>query len=328
MTTLTSPPVTEAAPAAEQPPALGYDRTVPRGLVHRWALSEVFLTDSRRVDETRFTSAAQLPPSHAYFGDHLEHPRWYDTLLVLESSRQAVTHAAHVHQEVPTATTFMVTSWSVELTDPGALAHGERPGRLRIDGDVTGRRVRGGRLRRLVFEMGLELDDRPLGRIAMDVSATPTDQYHRLRAMQRGGPVPTAFTLPAEPAGTPLPPAEAGRRDPVNVVLDGVRRSDEGLAARLSPRSFRNRSMYDHPYDHVPAMVFSEAARQCALLLAEDAGPDRVVRLDGEFRKFAELDAPVELTAGAAPAGAPAGGHRMTAVQQGEVVAEVTVVLG
>ncbi|TDQ48467.1 ScbA/BarX family gamma-butyrolactone biosynthesis protein [Actinorugispora endophytica] len=323
MDTLTTPSATAVAEAA----ALAYDQTVPRGMVHRWALSEVFLTDSHGVDETRFASAAQLPQSHAYYGDHPD-PRWYDTLLVLESCRQAVTHAAHAYQGAPASTTFMVTSWWLELTDPDALARGERPGQLRIDGDVTRRQARGGRLRRVAFTMDLTLDGSPLGRLGMDVSCTPTDQYHRLRAMQRGGAVPTAFTLGAEPAGEPLDAALAGRRDPVNVVLDGVRRAGDGLEAELSPRSFRNRSMYDHPYDHVPAMVFSEAARQSALLLAgPGSAPKRAVSLRGDFRKFAELDQPVHLTTRPVD-GADSPTWRTAAVQQDAVVAEVTVSLG
>ncbi|MFC4564292.1 AfsA-related hotdog domain-containing protein [Nocardiopsis mangrovi] len=326
MEILTQPPADGASPA-EPPPMLDvdYDRTVSRAMVHRWSLSEVFLTDSRPVDETRFAAAAQLPLSHAYFGDHPGLPGVHDPLLVLESCRQAVTNAAHAHHGLPASTTFMVTSWSLDIVDQDAMAHGMRPGSLYMDGEVTTRQKRGGRLRRLVFAMDLRLDGRPLGRLSMDVSCTPTDQYHALRAMQRGGDVPNAFALSADPAAEPLEPALAHRRDPVNSVLDGVVHTGDGVEALLSPRSFRNRSMYDHPYDHVPAMVFSEAARQVAQLLTGGEAPRPVVRLDGEFRKFAELDAPVALSGAPAPG---AGAYRLTAVQQDDVVADITVVLG
>ncbi|MFC3995919.1 AfsA-related hotdog domain-containing protein [Nocardiopsis sediminis] len=326
MEILTQPPAAGTSPAEPAPMLdVDYDRTVSRAMVHRWSLSEVFLTDSRPVDETRFVAAAQLPLSHAYFGDHPGLPAAHDPLLVLEACRQAVTNAAHVHHDLPASTTFMVTSWMLDIADQDAMAHGVRPGSLYIEGEVTTRQKRGGRLRRLVFEMDLRLDGRPLGRLSMDVSCTPTDQYHALRGMQRGGEVPNAFALPADPAAEPLDPARVHRRDPVNSVLDGVVHTDEGVEALLSPRSFRNRSMYDHPYDHVPAMVFSEAARQITHLLTAEETPRPVVRLDGEFRKFAELDAPVAL------AGAPApepDTYRLTAVQQDDVVADITVVLG
>ncbi|GAA3061008.1 ScbA/BarX family gamma-butyrolactone biosynthesis protein [Streptomyces roseofulvus] len=323
---LLTPQGGEAAEAEERP-ALSYEQTVPRGLVHRWSLSEVFLTGSRALDGRRFEAAAQLPLSHAYFRDHVGRGEHHDVLLVLEACRQSVTCAAHLHQGVPAATTFMVTAWSLEITDPEALACGTRPGELAIAGDVTGRHERGGRLRRLEFAMDLALDGRPLGRLTMDVRSTPTDQYHDLRYMQRGGEVPTAFGLPAEPAGEPVAPAAVGRLDPVNAVLDDVRSADGVVTAALSPRSFRNRSMYDHPYDHVPAMVFSEAARQCGLLLAGGAaGPARVVRLDGSFDRFAELDRPVRLSAAADPEPG-AGAWLMRAEQDGQTVASVSLTL-
>ncbi|WP_020662514.1 AfsA-related hotdog domain-containing protein [Amycolatopsis benzoatilytica] len=308
------------------PPVLSYEQTVPRGLVHRWSLSEVFLTGCEPRAGTDFACAAQLPQSHSYFRDHPDHSRWYDPLNVLEAGRQAVTYVAHVGQGVPRDTTFMVSAWSLDLSDPAALTCGERPGELRVDGTVTDRRERGGSVRFLAFAMDLVLDGHPLGRLTMDVGCTPTEQYHQLRRMQRGSGVPTAFTLPAEAVGAPANAFEVGRADQANVVLDAVAKEARGLTAALSPRTFANRSMYDHPYDHVPAMVLSEAARQCALLLAADGPwPRRVVRLDGRFRKFAELDAAVELSA---EPGAAARSYRMTARQSGAEVADLDLVLG
>ncbi|MCC2274820.1 AfsA-related hotdog domain-containing protein [Streptomyces morookaense] len=315
---------------SELDPGLSYDRTVSRSLVHRWALSEVFLTDSAAVGDGLFTAAAQLPLSHGYFRDHVRGREFHDPLLVLESCRQAVTYAAHVHEGVPRDTTFMVTSWTLDITVPEALRCGERPGQLHMDAEITDRRRRGGRLRQLVFAMDLALDGRLLGRLTMDVSCTPTDQYHALRRMQRNAEVPTAFGLPADPVGTPVDPALVRRLDQENTVLDAVSRDEGFVAARLSPRTFRNRSMYDHPYDHVPAMVFSEAARQCGLLLCAngtDVRTARLLRVHGTFRKFAELDAEVELTAVPDACGGP-GSFRMAATQQDDTVAEVLVTLG
>ncbi|MGW0752651.1 AfsA-related hotdog domain-containing protein [Streptomyces sp. NPDC002587] len=319
--------------APRSPTTPAYDQTVSRSLVHRWALSEVFLTDSVATGEGVFTAAAQLPLSHAYFRDHVPGRGFHDPLLVLESCRQAVTHASHLFEGVPRDTTFMVTSWTLDITEPEALRCGERPGELRMDAQVTQRVRRGGRLRRLVFAMDLMLDGRTLGRLTMDTNCTPTDQYHALRRMQRGTTVPTAFAVPAEPTGAPVDPARVRRLDPANTVLDAVRVEQATLRARLSPRTYRNRSMYDHPYDHVPAMVFSEAARQCALLLGpqDTARPDpdaaRVLRLHGRFLKFAELDEQVHLTATRGEDGGRVA-LRMSAVQQDETVAVVDVALG
>jgi hypothetical protein len=72
-----------------------------------------------------------------------------------------------------------------------------------------------------------------------------------------------------------------------------------------------NPSLFDHAQDHVPAMVLTEAARQLAVLATHawgGAGPERtsLVALDAAFARYAELDAPLTLSAepvGAGPAG-------------------------
>ena len=307
-----------------EPATLTTDRTVSRDLLHRWSLSEVFLTGYHRLDETRFAAAAQLPLSHGYFRDRVVAEDVYDPLQVLEAGRQAMTYGAHVHQLLPRDTAFLVRSWRLELASRAALRCGDRPGELRIEAAVE-RHARGGQVRRLGFAMTLELDGRDVGELVMDIGCAPAEQYLALRRMQRGRDIATAFALPAGPAGRPVTPSDVDRRHPANVVLDGLRAEADALHAWLSPRTYRNRSMYDHPYDHVPAMVLSEAASQLGLLLTGGASAGRVAtRVDGRFGRFAEVDAPVELTA--VPLAAP-GTSRTTAVQGGVVVAEIDVTL-
>src|SRR5689334_19245938 len=59
--------------AAEFPVAVGeagqvlFDQTIPRHLVHRAAVSEVFLTDLRVTDETTFQVGAQWPRDHSFY---------------------------------------------------------------------------------------------------------------------------------------------------------------------------------------------------------------------------------------------------------------------
>ena len=44
-----------------------FSSTVPRELVHRRAISEVFMTDIRRIGEGRYLAAAQWPRLHPFF---------------------------------------------------------------------------------------------------------------------------------------------------------------------------------------------------------------------------------------------------------------------
>ena len=72
------------------------------------------------------------------------------------------------------------------------------------------------------------------------------------------------------------------------------------LTARLTP-DFANRSLFDHEYDHYPAMTLLEGARQLSLLSAFWRGRrlarTHVLGMDAVFHRFAELDAPVTLAA-------------------------------
>ncbi|WP_226962330.1 AfsA-related hotdog domain-containing protein [Streptomyces sp. C8S0] len=80
---------------------LSYAATVSRQLVHRAAVCEVFLTDTRRRSDNDFLIAAQLPRVHSYYSDHLATPAAYDPLLLLEVFRQTSILVAHEHLGVP-----------------------------------------------------------------------------------------------------------------------------------------------------------------------------------------------------------------------------------
>ncbi|ATL65641.1 AfsA-related hotdog domain-containing protein [Nocardia terpenica] len=305
---------------------IGYDRTVSRALVHRWSLSEVFLTDYARTGAREFVCGAQLPLSHGYFRDHID-LRFYDSLNILEACRQAATCAVHLHEGAPSDISLIAKAWSLTVTDPDALVVGVRPGELRIDAAITERKVRGNQLRHIGFAMALELDGARLGELTMDLACAPIEQYRSLRHYRRGDEPPTAYTLATTPTGTPTVPLLVQRRQPVNSVLDDLRVDGGTVAAILSPRTFANRSMYDHPYDHVPAMVLSEAARQCALV-ATDAGKahgSRILSLDGEFTRFGELDRPILIGSAPRPDSVD---HRMVAAQDGREIARVDIRLG
>src|SRR5882757_5487649 len=73
------------------------DRTIDRALVHRSSLSEVFVTAVVPDPRGGSLAAAQLPRSHAYWGDHSLTPVCHDPVLVLEVCRQAARAASHLH---------------------------------------------------------------------------------------------------------------------------------------------------------------------------------------------------------------------------------------
>jgi hypothetical protein len=301
---------------------LRFDRTVDRNLVHKSALAEVLLTDLAAIDERRYLAGAQLPAFHAYFTDQPRHPAHLDSLAVLEATRQAVTYGAHTHLGFPPETTFMVGGWTLRITDPDALDLAGRPGELVVDTVADERPVRGGRARHLTLTSELYLAGTPLGTATMEGACVPAAQYAVLRTMQRGTEPPTVVSYDEPATVVPAVPEAVGRRNPANVV---VGTGTEPAGSFLYTGAYRNPSMFDHAYDHVPAMVLTEAARQALVLTRPGDAADRVVDLRGRFTRFTELDEPTAISV--AQSGLD-GAAEVSFRQAGELLAEIAVTLG
>ncbi|GAA2244644.1 ScbA/BarX family gamma-butyrolactone biosynthesis protein [Streptomyces amakusaensis] len=273
---------------------MGFTRTVDRSALHRWALSEVFLTDARRIGETDYAAAAQLPSTHAFYVERASRLRVPDPLLILECARQAETYGGHAFFGVPKDSKFLLRSWSMSL--PGLLTApvGDRPGQLLMHVRTTDRLGVAGDVRRLTYRVELRLDGHHLGRVVIDVGYVPDAVYDVLRAQGRSAPLPPFADIPR--TATLLDPAQVGRRDPANVVLRDVAVGPDGARAVIRV-PVENRSMFDHAQDHLPGMVLMEAARQLCLytsaeLFGRSAAHTTPVGLDFSFTRYAELDAP------------------------------------
>ncbi|WP_330336135.1 ScbA/BarX family gamma-butyrolactone biosynthesis protein [Streptomyces sp. NBC_00557] len=278
-----------------------YTRTLPRELVHRAAVAEVFLTDAERHGEDDVLLAAQLPRRHAFYHDTLADRARHDPMLLLEACRQGIFVVAHRYLDVPLGHKFLLRAVEFEVPDPAALVCGDHPTeaviatriehRFRNRAGVTGLRLR----------FGMTVGDREALLARIDYSWMPPRAWTRLRAGQRG-----ALGLPETPVALPgrrVEPARVGRRDPGNAVISAPRTGPDGTrTARLVPDT-GHPALYDHWVDHVPGMLELEALRQLALTAAVDAGalsaPTALpVGLAARFRCFAEMDLPLECRTG------------------------------
>jgi hypothetical protein len=308
-----------ASPTGPEEPVLSFERTVERTLVHKRSLAEVLLTDHTRLDAHRYATAAHLPTSHGYFGDHTEAGS-LDPLLILEAVRQSATCGAHLHADVPRSAVLVLNEYTLDLAGP-VLAYGRaRPADLVAITTLTGNPTRRGRPQSLSYATELFVSGRPIGAATMGVTAMAGDQYQALRRMTRRGEPPTASEVTGPVRGAPVDPARVHRFNPANVTICALVTGAERAGAHLDIGCYRNRSMFDHPYDHVPAMVLTEAARQLALAAA-DTSTARIRGLRGSFTAFAELDRPVRLCA-SLPQDGPV---RVEVVQRGQTVAGIEI---
>ncbi|MEE2049997.1 AfsA-related hotdog domain-containing protein [Nocardiopsis umidischolae] len=306
------------------PADLGFRATLDRTLVHRSAVSEVFVTDLRPVSETDVVAAAQLPLNHGYFSDHGRDPAVFDVLLLLEAGRQAAIAGTHAHMGARAGTQMIVDRFAID-TDPAALLCGDRPGELVIDNRFTVVRRRRDRVRAGRVEQVFRVDGVRAGSHTMDVLFLTPGEYEAVRHAQLGGPAPLTSGQTAGPAG--VEPRTVGRTNPLNVVLGAPVARDGALTAEVRPR-WDNPSLFDHPYDHLPAAVLTEAARQLALAVpvpggAGTPGARRVTGVRAGFTGFAELTSPV--LASTPADGAATGERRVRFEQDGARIADTTL---
>ncbi|MEU0531441.1 ScbA/BarX family gamma-butyrolactone biosynthesis protein [Amycolatopsis tolypomycina] len=282
---------------------LAFDRTVARGEVHREALSEVFLTDSVRVDESRFVAAARLPASHAYYGDHTGGTP-IDPLLLLECCRQAETHAVHAHFGAPRDTKFVLQSWSLTMHPLPANVH-IGPAEVVISAHTDEAVWRAGELRAMRYCMQVYVAGRHAADVVMRVQYCPDELYRLMRGRCHDGRVPSSddfrFTT------TEVAPGLVGRDRPENVVLTDARVGADRVSARLRIDG-GHPSLFDHAQDHVPGMVLMEAGRQLAVLAASTAHGTpadavEVTGLNAAFGAYAELDTPITVSTDGAAVG-------------------------
>jgi 2-oxo-3-(phosphooxy)propyl 3-oxoalkanoate synthase len=285
-----------------QPAAPRSDASVSRDLVHRWALGEVFLTGAEHTGEDSFACTAQLPRSHAYFSDAATKARHFDTMLVVETVRQAALMVAHEGYQVPRAHKFVLTGFHVAISDVAATRIGSVPGELRMDVAVVDKKLRKGQVTGLRYAMDLSLAGLRVGTAEIGLVFSSGTGYTMLRDRDRvvGGLPAIADSgrfAPRYPAPAPVSPGEVGRLRPENVVVGPLRTETGGPLAQVVVDP-EHPSLFDHPQDHVPGMVLGEAARQVAVLAsarqhALDPASAFLRRCELEFTRFAELEHPV-----------------------------------
>jgi hypothetical protein len=275
---------------AADPSTLGltFEQCVPRDLVHKAAVEQVLVTDFARLGESEFACAGQAPRAHAYFNDTLGDT--YDTMMLLESGRQAFIRAVHEMLGVPRTTQFAFSELDMSVVDLSTLRIGAAPAQLVWNARLSDPRHIRGELASMRAGADLYLD----GRRCLEIAGSGTfvnERMYRLlrgrkRKQQRGDP-------PARRSR--LAPSVVGRQLPGNVVIDRVEREADGCSAELVVDP-GHPTFFDHALDHVPAMLLVEAMRQVAL--SATGSPKAIVTsCRVEYRRYAELDAGVRCVA-------------------------------
>lgn len=252
---------------------LSFSSTVPRELVHRRAIAEVFMTDLRRIGEGRYLAAAQWPRLHDFYHSG---PGAYDTALMAETLRQATILVAHVMEGVALGQIFLMPAIAVQALEGLTIDRGTPTDvHLRLDVKVSQRNVRGP----VALQVGarFSVGGRPIASGSAGARLVDPVSYTRMRlgsgTDQRCGQT------------TGLPPDRVGHRVSRNVVIG------EACGALAWPLhvDLTNPTLFDHPLDHVPGLLMVEGFRQVLRVQLGAPGLD-FQTFDASFLKIVELD--------------------------------------
>lgn len=273
--------------------SLSVDQTVERFLVHRMALTEVLLTDSRQLTEDHFVAAAQLPRDHSYYGDHTYDSDALDPLMLLEACRQAGLYASHRYEGVPRENKFILTHLNFTRHDTGPAVR--LPDRLVMDAVVTNRLLRDGEVRGIDLELTLLMPGGVVGVVDLGLRYRSQESYRALRLRSRDArELESTELFQPRHVTSPAAPRTVGRHRRENVVIGDLRRG-EGFVQSVLRLPASHASMFDHAQDHIPGMVLAEAVRQLAVLAGHDqhgwpVHRSRLDQLHTTFLRFGELE--------------------------------------
>lgn len=319
----------EASRAGDDPrAALSFQRAVPRALVHRASIAEVFVTDAVRTAERDFLVAAQWPRDHALY--HPDALGRHDPLLFAETIRQSMVYLAHQYFDIPLDQRFIGRSMDFAVTDPDALRVRAEPLSVVLEAHWEWEQCKAPKRYGFRFDVVLTVDGRRCGHGSMDIVAVAERGYRILRnraadGQLRSGPATDGPLLRSHP----MTGDSVGRLRGKDSVLEQGEGEQEWWL-RLDPD---HAILFDHPSDHVPLMVTLEGFRQLGHVLthgsaAEQSGaavPHALVSCSVDCPTFGELDQDVELVVLAAldtTSGQRL--HRMAAVQDGRTLAIAT----
>ncbi|MGY0020185.1 AfsA-related hotdog domain-containing protein [Streptomyces sp. cg35] len=263
---------------------------VRRDLVHRANDQEILVSPPRQAADGGYVSTTVTTDLSPYYRDHpISH--WLDILLLVEACRQAALSAAHEFEGLSHNIAFFFNSIDVELIDPAALASLTAEATVRTDFEQLRLRSDGTPKQIEYAQTVTDATGRPLARTTMAVQGVPKPRYPELRAYQRDGtPAPTTAALRSDAARAGLStPRSVARTLATNVAIGEAHAEGDLLSALLAP-DLSNASLFDHDYDHFPAMVLIEAGRQLAIAGTYQPATQAVTAVRATFEHFAELD--------------------------------------
>ncbi|WP_137993260.1 ScbA/BarX family gamma-butyrolactone biosynthesis protein [Streptomyces vilmorinianum] len=268
-----------AGPGTETDGGTALRPLTPR-LCHRVRAEDTFTVGWRPTgDPHRFRVAAAWPAGHPFFAP--VHGRVHDPLLVVETLRQSTMALLHDAFAVPLTHKILLSEIAFTF-EAGGLDAGEGVVEAEIETRFTELVHKGGTLSEARVEWTVHRGGAAVATGSSHARFTSPPVYRRLR----GGRVEPGESIPG-PRTVRAPAALVGRRREGDVLLAPA--GGDGRWELVVDT--RHPTLFQRPNDHIPGMLFLEAARQAATAAAS---PAPFVPSSGSiaFERYAEFGAP------------------------------------
>jgi len=285
---------------------LSFDELIPKHLVHKHSLDNVFLTDVKHAGENWLLCGARVPQTYSFFNQDGRSPS-SDLLFYVEIGRQASLALSHSFFALPYDHAFVFDRSEITLLEPAWRSAGQRR-RDRIVVEIKIKeqeRRNNGTISRLVADYAFYGDEEQVSSAKGAWSLQTSALFQRLRRLSNR-------SLPVEcknESSRPLATASGcGDKPRANIVVSTPERkendSDFSAGLIVDPN---NPFFFDHPCDHVPGILLIEgcaqlAAQAAAQLAGKDPKGVLLYHSGLHFMQFVECHLPVEMRAHCNPA--------------------------
>ncbi|GGW69698.1 lactone biosynthesis protein [Streptomyces lucensis JCM 4490] len=309
----------------------GFERVVPRRLVHKTAADEVLLTDAVRVRPGHFFLAVRRPAGHGLYRPDAAGAG--DPTLFVEMLRQTAIYLSHRFYGVPLDHPFIFCALGFDMAAPGAGDADDGTVVLEVRCRETKERSPKRAAMTLEATLVSEGGVRATGNVTWQAVDPGRYAVVRRRGCEQPPPVPGAAVTPVQPGARVMAPELVGRERAMDVVVAELGLPDERTAAEepggtwLLHADQSHPVFFDHPSDHVPGMLLLEAVRQASrAALGPAPAPLCEWTMSGgrvEFAAYCELTAPARLVVrqSATPGAADEAALVVEVVQDGRTVA-------
>ncbi|KZF06151.1 hypothetical protein A2J03_25300 [Rhodococcus sp. EPR-157] len=260
-----------------------YVRTVPRHLVHRHAVAEVFVTDYRFEPEAAYEVGIQLPPAHRIFDTSSGH---HDPLSVAEAFRQAVVLLCHTRYHIPSHHSLLMETFSLNMLGSHGIPTTSAP--LAFDLTVNKLSYRDDAVSGVDVSGTLSDGSKDIARCNAVARGVSPDGYRRIRR-GRENQYPSRRTTP--PGSVTVRPGRVGRLSEPDVLIS----ANDARRVMFCDPDPQNSALLDHPVDHIPGMVVFEAARQAVRYRSGNPAA-QIHTLSAVFPQFTEWETPCEIS--------------------------------